>query len=257
MSSGPGESGGHVCLAFDSRAELESRARDFLAAGAAAGESISFIAAEAPVSPLPFTALGDTYAEDAIVDPVAQVAAYAAATDRALAAGYTGLRVVADVTPLARTAAQLDAFARYEYRVDRDLRDRPFAAVCAYDRRVLGDDAVAQLACLHAASNTAVPFRLHGCPPADGCCAALTGELDPCAADLFTTALRRADLCPAGGQVVLQAAELRFADHGSLLRLQQYGEDRDVTVVLRGASRAISRLTALLDLSHLRVESAA
>jgi hypothetical protein len=38
VRSDPGDPAGHVCLAFDSRADLEQRARDFLAEGAAAGE---------------------------------------------------------------------------------------------------------------------------------------------------------------------------------------------------------------------------
>ncbi|GIF01713.1 hypothetical protein Ari01nite_91770 [Paractinoplanes rishiriensis] len=198
--------------------------------------------------------LGDTYPEGAIIDPFAQVAAYAATTDQALAAGWTGLRVVADVTPLVRTPAKLDAFARYEYRIDRYSRDHPFRAMCAFDHAELGDDTIAQVACMHAESDPAVPFHLHACPPADGC-AARTGELDWTTDDLFTAALRRADLAPAGHDVVLQAGGLRFADHRSLLRLQQYAEDHAITVVLRDASRATARLAGLLDLSRLRVEA--
>ncbi len=252
MSSDPDPDGGHLCLAFDSRAELESQARDYLAAGAAAGERTWFLAAVAPALPLPFMPLGGTYAKGAAVDPAAQVAVYAAATEQALAAGYTGLRVVADATPLVRTPAQLDAFARYEYRAGRYMRDHPFTAMCAYDRAVLGDDAVAQVACLHADSNLAVPFRLHACPPAEGC-AALTGELDPVGDELFTATLRRADLAPAGGEVLLQARGLRFADHGALLRLEQYAVERGVTVVLLGGRPATARLASLLELRRVRV----
>ena len=254
MSSDPSPSIGHVCLAFDRRAELESQARDFLAAGAAAGERTVFVAARPPAAPLPFVPLGATYRDGEVVDPVAQVAAYAAATEEALAAGHTGLRVVADATPLVRTPAQLEAFARYEYRIDRYMRDQPFSAMCAYDRAELGDDVVAQLACMHSESAAAVPFRLHACPPAEGC-AALTGELDLSGDDLLTAALRRADL-PATGEVVLQARGLRFADHRSLIRLHDYARDRGTTVVLRGANRAVGRLAALLDLPLLRVEVA-
>ena len=254
MSSDPGPSHGHVCLAFDSRAGLESQARDFLAAGAAAGERTMFIAATAPAAALPFVPLAATYHDGEVVDPVAQVAAYAAATEAALAAGHTGLRVVADATPLVRTPAQLEAFARYEYRIDRYMRDHPFSALCAYDRAELGDDVIAQLACMHTESTAAAPFRLHACPPGEGN-AALTGELDLSGDDLLTAALRRADL-PATGEVVLQARGLRFADHRSLIRLHDYARDRGTTVVLRGANRAVGRLAALLDLPLLRVEVA-
>jgi hypothetical protein len=255
VSSDPRPYAGHVCLAYDSRADLESHARAFLAVGDTAGEQTRFIATHAPAEPLPFVPLGGIYPDGTVVDPVAQLAIYATATEQAVAAGYTGFRVVADVTPLVRTRAQLDAFARYEYRVDRFIRDHPFRAMCAYDRAELGDDAVAQVACMHVESRTAVPFRLHACPPAEGC-AALTGELDWTADDLFTTTLRRADLATDRDEVVLQADGLRFADHGSLLRLHQYAAERRTTIVLRGASRAIGRLASLLDLTRLRVEAA-
>ena len=255
MSSDRSPYAGHVCLAFDSRADLESRARAFLAEGTAAGERVRYIAARAPTLPLPFEPLGDTYVSGVVIDPLAQVAAYAAATEQAVAAGYAGLRVVADATALVRTPAQLDAFARYEYRVDRYMRDRPFTAMCAYDRAELGDDAIAQLACMHAVSLAAVPFRLHACPPAEGC-AALTGELDGDADDLFTVTLDRADLTPDGDEVVLQVSGLRFTDHQSLLRLQQYADQHRITVVLRGARPATGRLAALLELRRLRVEVA-
>lgn len=246
---------GHVCLSFDSRAELETSARDFLAEGTAAGELVSYIAALPPVEPLPFVPLDATYRDGAVIDPLRQVAAYTAATEDALAAGYTGLRVVADATSLVRTPAQLEAFARYEYRIDRYMCHHPFTAMCAYHRADLGDDVIAQLACLHAESDAAVPFRLHACPPAEGC-AALTGELDLAADDLLTATLRRADLSPAGGEVVLQAEGLTFADHRSLLRLGEYADDHGTTVVLRGANRATARVAALLDLPRLRVEAA-
>jgi hypothetical protein len=178
----------------------------------------------------------------------------AAARD-AVAAGYRGLRVAADVTALVRTPRQLEAFARYEYRIDRYMRDHPFSALCAYDRAALGDAVIAQVACLHAESNAAVPFRLHACPPADGC-AALSGELDLSADELLTATLRRADLSPTGDEVVLQAAGLRFADHRSLVRLNEYADGHGTTVVLRGANPATRRLAALLDLPLLRVEAA-
>jgi hypothetical protein len=246
---------GHVCLAYDSRAELESRAHHFLAAGEAVGEEVRFIAAVAPDRPFPVQPLSGAYADGAVVDPVAQVAAYRVATEAAVAAGYTGLRVVADATPLVRTPAQLDAFARYEFRIDRYMRDHPFAALCAYDRTELGDDAIAQLACMHAESDAVVPFRLHACAPSDGC-ATLTGELDLAGDELLAATLRRADLSPAGGEMVLEAGGLTFADHRSLVRLNEYAGGRGTTVVLRGATGATGRLAALLELPLLRVEVA-
>ncbi|WP_285680628.1 MEDS domain-containing protein [Actinoplanes sp. NBRC 103695] len=254
MIRDPGRGAGHVCLAFDNRADLEARAREFLAAGAATGELTRYIAAEEPTVPLPWLPLGDRYPEGVVIDPHAQVAVYAAATEDAVATGYTGLRVVADVTSLVRTPEQRDAFARYEYLIDRYIPDHPYTAICAYDRADLGDAAIAELACMHSRADARVPFQLHACPPAEGS-AALTGELDLHAYDLLTTTLDRADLPPAD-EVVLQASGLRFADHGALLRIERYADDRGITVVLRDANGGVKRLADMLGLSRLRVEAA-
>jgi anti-anti-sigma regulatory factor len=190
-----------------------------------------------------------------VIDPAVQVRAYATATDEAVAAGYTGLRVVADATSLVRTPAQLDAFARYEHLIDRYMRTRPMSAICGYDRRELGDRTIAELACMHPETNAdEVLFRLYACPPGDGS-ATLTGELDPTTAQLFSTALERADLHPVDGRLTVQASQLRFIDHRSLMLLQDYAQRHGTTAVLHTSRSAAARLVELLDLSRVRVEA--
>ncbi|HEX5996110.1 MAG TPA: MEDS domain-containing protein [Jiangellales bacterium] len=265
---------GHVCWSYDDPAEFDCRARAFLAAGLASGEQIWYVTpdrADDAVERLrgvdgfqealhrgaaKIVALGSSYAYDHIVDPPEQVRAYAAATEAALAAGYTGLRVVAEATSLVRTPAQLDAFTRYEHLIDRYMRTHPMSAMCGYDRRALGDSVIAQLACMHQHNNAdEVLFRLHACDPGDGC-AALAGELDLFNHELFSTALDRADLRPTGGELVVEATNLRFIDHRSLFRLQELARRRAATVVLRMSGSAAARLVDLLDLSQVRVEAA-
>ncbi|MCE6995451.1 MEDS domain-containing protein [Saccharothrix sp. S26] len=92
-----------------------------------------------------------------MVGPEQQVRVCADATQEALAAGFTGLLVVADVTPLVSTPARLEAFARYEHLVDCYMATHPLAGMCAYDRVQLGDAAVAQVACLHPGPPQAPP----------------------------------------------------------------------------------------------------
>jgi anti-anti-sigma regulatory factor len=248
----------HVCLAFDDPAGFRSAAAAFLAEGLAAGERLWYVASAPPVSlpgPARFVSVTDAYPGGTVVDPAAQAAEYAAATASALAEGYTGLRVVAEATPLVRTRAQLDAFTRYEHLADRLICDSAFAALCAYDRRVLGDDAIAQLATMHAGTNADVPFHLTACPPATGT-AALAGELDLSAAALLAGALERAGLAAGRPEVALDAAGLRFTDHRSLVQLDDYAGRHGVTMVLRRAPAAVARLAGLLDLPRLRVEAA-
>ncbi|MER7459946.1 MEDS domain-containing protein [Micromonospora sp. NPDC126480] len=263
---------GHLCWSYDDRQVFAAHAERLLAAGLAAGEQVWYVTPAPPeavtdrlVRRPDFAAalargaaavvsLGDTYASGVVVDPPAQVAAYAAATDAALAAGFTGLRVVAEATELVRTPAQLEAFTRYEHQIDRWMRTRPFGAVCAYDRTVLGDATVLALACMHPASNRPdLLFHLYGAAEPDGH-AALAGELDLSNHDLFRTALERADLHPTDGRLVFHATALRFLDHRALAVLDAYARRRNAVAVLRTARPAAARLTELLGLTRVQVE---
>ncbi|WBB71805.1 MEDS domain-containing protein [Micromonospora sp. WMMD1128] len=261
---------GHACLAYDDPATWHARTVEQVTVGLAAGEQVWVVGPEEPgavtrrLGSVPgfdaalgrgtvrLFATGDAYRHDRAVDARRQVRAYARATAEALAAGHTGLRVVADATALVRDAARRDAFARYEHQVDRWMRHRPMSAVCAYDRRALGDAAVAELACLHPESNADVPFRLHA---GDGdAVVALGGELDQTHHALFAAALDRADPRPVAGRLVVDAADLRFVDHRALLRLRDHARRHRAAVVLRTRRPAVARLVELLGLTEVRVE---
>lgn len=82
-----------------------------------------------------------------VVDPEASLAKRVAATEEALAAGYTGSRAVVDVTTLVRTSEQREAFARYEWGLTKSSGAYPAGALCAYDASQLRD-AAAELICL-------------------------------------------------------------------------------------------------------------
>ncbi|MFI9012111.1 MEDS domain-containing protein [Actinosynnema sp. NPDC053489] len=263
----------HLCLRFERRAEFEERAREYLRAGLAAGERVLYVAPGDPAEladrlrlPEPgvdvrpdavqVASLSATYRFDTVIDPRQQVLAYAEATEAALAAGFTGLRVAADATALARTPAQLDAFARYEHLVDRYMTDHPMSAMCAYDRTELGDEAVAQIACLHPVTSVdATPFHLH--THARGAAAALDGELDDRVRELWPAALGRAELRSTGGEVVIDATGLEFIDHRNLLALADYADRRGTTVVLRTALSHPAHLLRVLNVTTVRVEQAA
>ncbi|MFD1148738.1 MEDS domain-containing protein [Saccharothrix hoggarensis] len=263
----------HVCWRYGDVREFRDRAREFLSEGLAAGYRVRYTGpgdVEALVRHLDGVAgvdealrtgaahvdpLDASYPSGAVVDPVTQVRAYAEATEAALAAGYAGLRVAADCTPLVRTPEQLAAFARYEHRIDHYMADQPFSAMCAYSGAEVDDRAFAQVACMHPNSNTPSPgFRLHA---ADDRFTALAGELDPTNGDLFTLALERADLRPRGGRLVFDATDLTFVDHRSLLHLSGHAADRGASVVLRASWPGVATLVDLLDLSNVRVERAA
>lgn len=108
----------------------------------------------------------DVYGVGGPVDPERVVACVAAATEQALADGFRGLAMSGDATELVRTPLQRDAFARYEFLVDRYMASHPLSALCGYGLE-LGNDTVAEFAVLHAPGpSNATPFQVFGC--ADG-----------------------------------------------------------------------------------------
>jgi MEDS: MEthanogen/methylotroph, DcmR Sensory domain/STAS domain len=253
----------HLCWAYDDPAAFRSRAREFLSEGLAQGLRVGYVA-EGDGGELRdlgeavrIESLEARYPAHTVIDPAGQAEAYATATEDALTDGFAGLRVVADVTRLVRSAEQLDAFARYEHLVDRYMAGRPFSALCAYDLKELGEDTIAQLAGLHPVANTeASRFRLHA--PADPALGdlSLSGELDLLSRELFPLALDRAVPDAAGGEVVVDATGLEFMDHNHLLALDDLAHRRKTTIVLRTAASTPGRLARILDLRNVRVESA-
>jgi anti-anti-sigma regulatory factor len=272
VNQGVARSHTHLCQVFDDHAEFRAAAVGFLADGLARGARVRYIAPAdddtlradlAPLMPMPqarrpgavevLSAAGTYAGPEACVDAQAQVDAYTADTRSALADGFTGFRVAAEVTMLVRTPAQLDAFARYEHRVDRLMSRSAFTAMCGYRRAELGDDAVGQLACLHpAGGGDETPFRLHATRGAD---LALSGELDLTTVDMFAAAVDRTGLGHGPAEVVVDATGLEFTDHRNLLVLERMADRYGRTVVLRTARRWPARLVAALDLPHVRVET--
>ena len=249
----------HVCFGYDDPADFVAGARAFLAEGLRAGERVCLVGPavdDLDLDGVEHASVEDLYPPGTVIDPPAQVAAYAARTAEALAAGYTGFRVAADATPLVRGPEQLRAFARYEHLVDRYMTTHPYSALCAYDRGALGGDTVARLACLHPGGTDPTPFRLYACPPAHGS-AALTGELDFAGHDLFPEALESAHVQPLDGALVFDAGGLTFVDHHAVLALADHARRRRLPAVLREAPPAAARLVGLLGIDAVRVRVAA
>lgn len=255
----------HICLAFTDPAEFGARAARFLADGLDRGLRVRLVVGEGGddladrvgrlLDPRPgafeVATLTDAYRDGQVaVDPSQQVRAYAAATDAALTAGFTGLRVAADATSLVGTPTQLDAFARYEHLVDRYMVGHPFSAMCGYRHPDVGADTVAQLACLHPQADPEPAFRLHAGPTGT----VLSGEVDLAGRQLLRDALDRAGLPVVSGRIVLDAAALDYVDHRGLLVLSELARARSATVVLRTRLRMAARLVEILDIPGVRVE---
>jgi hypothetical protein len=269
-SHGRGRSHTHSCWVFDDPADFRTHAVAFLTDGLVRGHRVRYIgqgdvdtlrAHLAPLDRLPqarrpgAVEVRCLVPTTACVDVAGLVATYAADTDAALADGFTGLRVAADSTSLVRTPEQLDAFARYEHRVDRLMTGIPFSGLCGFQRCELGDDTVAELACLHAGGGAGhAPFRVHATRGAD---LVVSGELDLTTVDLFRTTMDRVGMHEAPAELVVDATGLAFADHRNLLVLEQLAHRHDRSLLLRTRRRWPELLVATLELRRVRVERVA
>jgi len=187
------------------------------------------------------------YGAEGPVDPAAVINRYDAATQEALADGYQGLRVSADVTDLVRAPERQDAFARCEVLLERYSSRHPLSAMCGY-RRELGD-AVTQFACLHAAVLAGLtPFQVFAC--GDGA-VGLLGDFDRACQGAFERALRRIEPAPGDSTLIFDMSQVRFMDHYALLSFDSFAEACPVPVVVRSVPPIVRRAAGVLGLEHL------
>jgi hypothetical protein len=135
----------HIGWVFTGEAGFEELACPFLAEGAARGELLMYVTE----SPRRATAarlrdrygsrviriarIADVYGESGVVDADAQRAVFAGALADALAAGFSGIRVAADNSPLVLDETRLEAWIRWEHVADRFMADNPVTGLCAFD----------------------------------------------------------------------------------------------------------------------------
>ncbi|WP_433618641.1 MEDS domain-containing protein [Dactylosporangium sp. CA-139114] len=229
----------HISWIFDDPADYHEVADRFLADGRGAGHRVLSFVHDDRGGP---------------IDPAEQVRFLADATERALADGYTGLRVAGDATRMVATPEGRAAFGRFEFMIDSYMARHQLSGLCGFNRAALGDAAVAELAGMHPlAQPAATPFRLYAAGE-PGVAAVLAGEIDPAGHEQLRAALRWVALEPVGGAVTIDARGLGFIDHRALMQLVGHVRGRGAATVLRvGRDSAVPRLAGLLELRDLRV----
>ena len=260
----------HVCWVYDDPSSFAAVARQFLADGLARGERLLFVgdaegraALQEPDPALP--ALDDLVARGAL-DVVAvegayrtgrfdvdrQLAFYDAATRRAVDDGYTGLRVVADVTPLAANAGGQAELVRWEHRADDFFASGPgMSAMCAYRRSRVDPEVLAGAVAVHPqvhAPDDVPPFRLWF----DDGGLALAGVLDAFSADHALRVLLGSHV--AGPVVRLDISRVEFIDAAgcrALARWSQALSQRSARLHLVGTTRLFRRTWQVLGLAEL------
>ncbi|MEB3069980.1 MEDS domain-containing protein [[Mycobacterium] vasticus] len=262
---------GHLGWAYTDHGEFLHRAAQYLEVGLNLGQQVAYVGDDDPsnlraglaaaglgadagdvdVKAVPehfiFQARGD------VVDAERMAERYASAARAAVARGYNGLRVVVDVTAVARTPAQREAQAALEILGGRRISTLPVAAMCAYDATELGDGAADGLLCLHPMAGPApVPFQLYG-QSAQHNAIALAGHLDAAGESLFAAALQRILPLVKHPTVDIDARNLEFVGHRQLSLLDRCCAAHGLVAVLRSDRPVVQRLVNLLGFDNVRV----
>jgi anti-anti-sigma regulatory factor len=254
----------HACWGFERRQEFVDASLEFLTDGLRIGQRIAYVGSE-PVEEQrerldPLGGVGAMIDEGALqlidltgiyqagepIEPYSQLAVYSAATDAALAAGYTGLRVAAQATSLVREPQTWDAHVRWESIADRFMSIRPLSALCGYQRDLVPEQLLGDLSAVHPASNApakSVPFHLY----AEEGEMVLSGNVDYISVAALDRALERA--CAGTEPVVLDLRELGFIDQNGLEVLARHTHRLAAAggCSVRNVPATVERLCEILD----------
>jgi hypothetical protein len=250
----------HVCHVYDGVHDLRRQAARYLLDGIALGQRPIVVApprqlevAREIAGKAAATAGGDV-SVDAVelgqvfgsesVDIQATLHAFDQSLSRALELGYAGLRTVALLTHIATEPFLRRSWATWEHAVGQWQSLRPVASACCFDRGVLGDKAVQELACLHPRVLTTgpmVPFRLYY----RGGQLVLEGEVDSFSAPLLAQAVTHVHAAP-DERLMIDARALTFLNHRGLMALVEGLADRSSGITLLGAPALVRRMCARL-----------
>lgn len=174
-----------------------------------------------------------------------------------LAAGYPGLRLVADMTWTLAAPAGLGQLAGYEAAVNRLLLDGQAFGACLYDRRGLDADLVRAVTCAHPATTSRFHpaweplLRIRRSQRPYGL--ALAGEVDASNRQALFTALDAiADELPdRAAPIVIDVNGLRFADAASGGALAELAGRAPAGVRVVGCHGAVAVVLDQLDVGRL------
>jgi anti-anti-sigma regulatory factor len=259
----------HVCWVYDDDAAFDRAVQEFLAGGLERGDRVlcvgervierlhglSLSAGDVPTliaaGAVETQTLAQAYAAAGPFRTANQLSYYAAATRRALAEGYRGLRVVADVSVLAADPVTRAGLIRWEQVADGFIAQAPgLTALCAYSSTPAGE-ALADVVSVHPlvrGPESLPPFRVF---VEDGH-VALAGSLDTFTADRLARVLASS---PVGAEwAVLDLRRVEFVDVAASRAIARWAQDlsaRAVRLEVRGASPLLRRMWHVLALDEI------
>lgn len=239
----------HIGWIFSGTDEFSALAEPFLAEGAKRNERLLYVAEDPDTSSfgswkealVPGTLTGATIAEvygaSGIVDAPKQRATFAQFLADALAAGYTGIRVAADNSPLVLDSERIEAWMRWEIVADHFMSENPVTGLCAFDRSRIDLTSLQNLATVHPvwqADSDQPPFRLFSSDSSLW----LEGEVNAFAVGQAQRALE--DLPPSTG-VIVDLTGTPAVTTDAIAALRQLCET-GASVTVRGATEIVRRL---------------
>jgi anti-anti-sigma regulatory factor len=259
--------GEHACLGYADDDELCDLATIFVADGLADGQRVVCVVnghmeqlreALGDLGPdrlaaegaLELLVVDDVYG-DGPLDAEAQMRTFSEAVARAQADGFTGLRVLADNTPLLFDRPDGSrAYLRWESVCEPFIASRQLIGLCCFDTRRLPHELADDLSCVHQTTLGGMrrgSFRLIRVPDR----LTLRGDVDWYDAERLGRLLDSS--VAADEDVLLDLGELEFLDHHGLLeilsvrdRLQERGRTLEVTGVPSVTRRLVERLGVTL-----------
>lgn len=257
----------HVAWYGNGADDLYALANVALAAGARRNEKLMFVANDPDPAllsgvgdidrlleygQLELADVDDVYGRSGFFSPDDQLTTFEGVLSQALDAGYEGIRVVADNTPLASgDADRFRSWLAWEQITDHFQSRSNVTGICYFDRGVLSEDRLSDLASLHpvcAAGNVEPPFSFF----VDGDAVAVTGALDAWSDAQFRRIL---DSAPDERELVIDLSGTEFVDHRALLALNAIAT-AERPVHIRRAPPLLRRMPSLLAIStpHLCFE---
>jgi ABC-type transporter Mla MlaB component len=256
---------GHACWGFEKPAEFVDATLDFFTDGLRSGRRLVYLSGE-PVAEqrerldplgdvgglidrgaLHLLELKNLYRLGEPVDPDAQVALFTTAAAAAQADGYSGLSLATQSTDMVADPCTWGAHLRLESMADRVASSAGMSALCGYQRDVLPERVLGDLAAIHPTANAIAeqaPFHLFG--EAGGL--VLSGEIDRFSTPSLARALRHAHT--PGEPTSLDLEALGFIDHHGFEMLaahtRRLAAEGGCTV--RNQPPIVNRLCELLEL---------
>jgi anti-anti-sigma factor len=244
MSSSPSPAvapGDHCCLLHESDAERRAALADFVRAGTEAG---------AKVLELP----------DPAFDPDATVTLLRRETEVALAEGFSGLCVLADMSSAPGGDPGCERVLVYERAIDALFDELPLRALCQYDKRRFSERSLWGTAHAHrrVVSESETGYRAAGMLElalAEDGTVRLRGEADATAAGALEDALSLT--CGPRRFVRVETAELGFVDASGLRAIESAAtrlRDQGGHMTLVSPTPTVRKMVELMGIRGASVE---